>query len=68
MGQKTVKVSYEEVRSWGKDSIGLLINQPEWFRKHGLDWQKPVYITPDEGKLWYYIDAWELEDVKKEED
>ncbi len=66
MGQVTIKVSEEEAKRWG--NVGLLISNPVWFRDRGLDWQKPVYITPDEGAKFYYIDAWELEDAKKEED
>lgn len=66
MGQVTIVISEEEAKMWG--NVGLLVSNPIWFKKHGLDWQKPTYITFDENSKFYYIDAWELEDDKKEED
>ena len=68
MGRKIIKISYVEIKQLGYDNIGLLAIQPWWLRAHGLDWQRPLYITADESSKNYIIDGWEVEDAEETKD
>ncbi len=60
MGKKTIEISFVKVRSL-KDGLAMRIYSYKWMKKHGLDNQKPIYITPDYIKKVYYIEGWEIE-------
>ena len=66
MGKITVPISFEEVRE-NKEWVTELYSL-KWLAEHGLDSQRPIYITPDYVKEIYYIDGWGIEDADLETD
>lgn len=67
MGQITVEIKQQEIMEYNIP-LSILITSQEWCIKHNLDWQKPMYVTPNDKSYNYYIDGWEIEDAEKTED
>ena len=63
MGKKTIEISFAEAKSI-EDGLMMRVYSFKWMKEHGLDNQKPIYITPDFIKRIFYIDGWEIEDAK----
>jgi hypothetical protein len=68
MGKKIVKLTFVEVEASSWNSIAETIYSFKWMKEHGLDNQKPVYISPDYNEQVYYINGWEIEDAKETKD